>query len=499
MVKIAEIVTQNPWWRSEEEFVKYDQNLSKAKPIFFERRQIGLKKGGIYILRGPRQVGKTTYIKDMIRRLIEKGVPSRSMLYLSLDFFVSRREMKNAIDYFLDLTRDFPQIFIFLDEITSIDDWNLELKRMADQGITQRAVILATGSSAIKLKETGELLPGRGVEGNEYYMKPLSFRRFVLQSTDWIVDCLPEKDEFRNALKRLKPVLNDCSIDLSYGQEDIKREIQKILPFKRELSYLFGIYLVTGGLPGVINHYLDNHYLKGKDMIEPIVSEIFIRDVLGDMMRLQKQEIITRQMLKAIMDRYGSRYSFSKLSHEIERTHITTIDYLEYLEDSFISFVLYAYDFNKKYPKLKGDKKVYFFDPLVFHSVKSYLTGEEISGVINKTRQDEELQSKIVEGVVISHLLMHREIPFLRIGKTFLWYYYDKSGREMDAVCKENSRYLGIEVKFQSRVSEKEIKAIAPVKQFIILSKEDIGGNGETAIIPVDLFLAQLSLSERNV
>jgi hypothetical protein len=41
--------------------------------------------------------------------------------------------------------------------------------------------------------------------------------------------------------------------------------------------------------------------------------------------------------------------------------------------------------------------------------------------------EDEELQSKIMEGIAISHLLMHREIPFLKTGKTFLWSYYSLS------------------------------------------------------------------------
>ena len=98
MAKIAEIVSLNPWWKHEAEFVRYDNSLQKAKPIFFKRKGIELSKGSIYVLRGPRQMGKTTYLKDTIRSLILKGVPPRDIFYLSLDFFTSRREMKNAQD-----------------------------------------------------------------------------------------------------------------------------------------------------------------------------------------------------------------------------------------------------------------------------------------------------------------------------------------------------------------------------------------------------------------
>jgi predicted AAA+ superfamily ATPase len=498
MAKISEIVAQNPWWKHEIEFTQYDQNLQKARPIFFERREIELKKGSIYILRGPRQVGKTTYIKDTIKGLIKKGVPSRCILYLSLDFFTSRREMRNAVNYFLDLTRDAAEIYILLDEITSIADWNLELKIMADQGKTAKAIILATGSSAVKIKEKVELLPGRGLEGNEYYIKPLSFREFVLQSSlpiaRWTKD-----NEFEKALKKLNSVLKECNIELSYNLEAIKKQIQQVIPFKQELGYLFQAYLMTGGFPRVINHYLSNRYLNDKNRIEPEEGEIFIRDVLGDLSRLQRQETIVRQILGAIVKRYGSRYTFQKLAREIERTHVATIDYLEFLEDSFISFVLYAYDFNKKEPKLKGDKKVYFFDPLIFHSVKSYLTGEEIWNTITVTTQDEDLQSTLVEGMVISHLLMHREIPFLKSGRTFLWSYYDKRGREIDAILKEDGEYSGIEVKYQAQVSRTKMREVPAVKKYIILSKEESEAKDDTLVVPVDIFLSLLSISKRNV
>ena len=101
--------------------------------------------------------------------------------------------------------------------------------------------------------------------------------------------------------------------------------------------------------------------------------------------------------------------------------------------------------------------------------------------------------------MVISHLLMYREIPFLRNSQTFLWSYYDKSGKEIDAILKENERYCAIEVKYRMQVDEREIKRISPVKRYIMLSKEDTWLKGETLIIPLDVFLAFIPSSERNV
>jgi uncharacterized protein len=498
MVKAGEINDQNPWWRTGQAFARYDRSLSKATPIFFERRQVPIEKGSIHILRGPRQVGKTTYLKDLVGKLMERGIPARDILYLSLDFFVSRRELRNAVSYFLDSRRDSDHIFLLLDEITSVEDWNLELKYLADRGILRTGSVLATGSNAVKLKEKGELLPGRGIEGNEYYVKPLSFREFVLQSAEFLSRHIP-RDELSVTLENLKAVLSSHTLDLDSELDEIAGLMDKVLPFSHELAFLFRLYLITGGLPGVINHYFSNRYLKHEETILSSVSEIFVRDVLGDMNRLNKQETVTRLLLSGIVDRYGSRYSFSKLSRAIEKTHVTVIDYLQFMEDSFISFVLYAYDFNRKAIKAKGDKKIFFFDPFMFHSVKSYLTGREPWDVITGSLEDEDLLGNLVEGVVGSHLRMYGELPLMKECSTFLWYYYNKQGREIDAVMREPKGFVGIEVKYQRDTDERSVRRISPLKKSFLLSRTDYSRGEDCMVVPADIFLSLLPVSARNL
>ena len=87
----------------------------------------------------------------------------------------------------------------------------------------------------------------------------------------------------------------------------------------------------------------------------------------------------------------------------------------------------------------------------------------------------------------------------MKTGNTFLWFYYDKSRKEIDTVIKDERGYIGIEVKYQGQADEKSIKRITPIKKYFILSKEDIGGKGELLIVSVDIFLALLPVSERNV
>ncbi|MEX2723075.1 MAG: ATP-binding protein [Candidatus Freyarchaeota archaeon] len=500
MVRISEIVSQNPWWKYGKEFIHYDRHLSRLNEslIFFGRRGFEIIKENVYIIRGCRQVGKTTYLKKWVNRLVSQGFDPKRILYLSLDFFTSRKEMRNAINYFLDANRGAQSLYIFLDEVTTLKDWNLELKYLWDSGITRRANIVATGSSGVALHKKGELLPGRGLEGNEYYLKPLSFRDFVLQTADCIGDHVEAK-EFSDALKRLKGSLEKVKIDLKLSLDEMYKAVNSVIPFKKELEYLFRIYLTTGGFPEVINRYLRSRFIQGKGYIDSTLAEIFVRNVLGDITGQGRQETFAVQMLKEIIDKYGTKYTFSKLARDIETTHITAIDYLELLEDSFILTVLHAYDFNKQELKFKGLKKVYFQDPFIFHALKSSLFGVDVNDVITEVSENEELLSKIVEGIVTSHLSMSSEAPIMREPKTFLWFYYDTRNREIDNVLRLNGSYMGIETKYKGEASHKDVQRIPQIKKYIILSREEVEYKEDILVSPIDVFLPLLTKSDRNL
>ena len=132
--------------------------------------------------------------------------------------------------------------------------------------------------------------------------------------------------------------------------------------------------------------------------------------------------------------------------------------------------------------------------------MRSYLSGRDVWDVISGTLQDESALGSLVEGVVISHLLTHGEIPYLRRGLTFLWSYYDKSRREIDAVIKVNGgRYRGIEVKYQAQVNKRDVRKVPQIRDYIILSRGDMGGDEDLLIVPASLLLALLPKSEGNL
>jgi len=490
MVKIGDISIQNPWWKYGVDFDRYDPDFTKfTGPIFFDRVEIPLNTGNIYIIRGSRRVGKTLYLKHIIKKLINEGVDPRRVLYLSLDYFTSRRELRSAINYFVNTNRDARELYIFLDEVTTIRDWELELKYLSDIGVIRKAVVVATGSSGVSLRRRVDLLPGRGVEGNEYYMKPLSFREFVQSTVDYIGSIVEER-EFRDALDIVKKIMlrEDVYVELDWDIQKIYDVANVLAPYIHELEYLFNIYLVTGGFPQSINSFF-NRFEERR--IDPILVEVFVRNVVGDISKLGKQEIYAKRILKEILSRYGTRYSIRDLASAAELNHITVNEYLEILAESFILTILYSYDLDMGKIKYKGDKKIYLQDPFIYYSISSYITGRDINEVIEDMIGDEANLGRIIEGIVCTHLASYMEKPLLKVIHTFLWFYYNR-GREVDFIIKTDRGFTSIEVKYRRNVDYRDIHKHPKINKHIILSKEDIDLKEDTLIITTPIFLLLL-------
>jgi hypothetical protein len=86
-MKIRDLSKRNPWWKDKDW-------RARSKDIDLQRRRksqvswvprlmyfFNLKEDAIYTMRGPRQVGKTTLIKIMIRELLEKKVHPKRIFF----------------------------------------------------------------------------------------------------------------------------------------------------------------------------------------------------------------------------------------------------------------------------------------------------------------------------------------------------------------------------------------------------------------------------------
>jgi predicted AAA+ superfamily ATPase len=113
--------------------------------------------------------------------------------------------------------------------------------------------------------------------------------------------------------------------------------------------------------------------------------------------------------------------------------------------------------------------------------------------------ENEDMISEIIEGIVASHLTMSMETPYLKERNTFLWFYYDTRGKEIDNVLMRDGRYLGIEVKYQSDVGPRDVTRVQEIDNYLILSKNDVVKTDDTYVVPVEAFLSVLEMSKHNL
>jgi predicted AAA+ superfamily ATPase len=504
MIKMTEIAEQNPWWRHATNFFRYDPHLSKTQAITINRKILFLEKENIYIIEGPRLAGKSTYLKTLIRDLLVNNIPPQQIYYLSCISFTSRRELKNALQYFVDSNKDKPVFYVLLDEASAVKGWDIEVKAVFDKGVMQNGILviaLSNASHGIKLAQT---FSGSGQKIIYYHLKPICFREFVLQTSGHISKLLPGT-QFGTTLPALLTRLSDGALDLSRGIDHLDQEVSKLLEFRKELDILLGYYQACGGFPTVINNYLTNLSRQSSlgrqsaAAIDPLCAEMFIRGLLGDLSKAQKQETIMRHMMKSMIERYGRRYSFSNLAREIEITHVTVIDYLKYFEDSYFGLIVYAYDLQKREPKLKGDKKIYFSDPFLGAVIKSYLSSDPVWSVIAAALDDPAQRARLTEALVNSHLLAAADMPGSRTARDFLWFYYDKTGKEMGSVTSAGAAFWELDIKGLAEPAVKSPKKISRVPLCIRLTQDEHGRTRNRIWIPTSVFLALISASAGNL
>ena len=164
----ATLRDNNPWWRDERIY-----GLPPLRRWAYEPAISGLKRGlaPVTVLRGPRQVGKTTLVNQIIEALIAEGVDPKRLFRVQFD---DLPELKKVSEPILQLSRWFAdtvlgtslnqaahdgrQAFIFLDEVQNLADWAPQLKHLVDMNPVR---VLVTGSSALRIEAGRDSLAGR--------------------------------------------------------------------------------------------------------------------------------------------------------------------------------------------------------------------------------------------------------------------------------------------------------------------------------------------------
>lgn len=292
---------EKPSWEST------DPHLSKLKKMPFQREWAFIPKDpGLYIIRGPRQIGKTCWLKSILSFYAR----NTECFYLSCEEIEDYRELGQI------LRSQSQSKLIILDEVGFIDGWDRAIKHFVDSGYN--GILCVSGSHAYDLEKGADLMPGRFGGGGELRLLPMTFSEFSLarRQAQW---------EMPDRLTELKA------------------------------------YFRSGGFPDAVASSGKN----GKPTAT--VRNTYLRWLQGDAKKLGKDPEILSELIIQIAKTAQTPVSFQTLA---KKTSIgspnTVIEYVRLLEASFALRTLYVVDLDTGGKRFRSDKKFYFSDPLIY-------------------------------------------------------------------------------------------------------------------------------------
>jgi len=450
----------NPWWKDRDS-IRFDIHVENFENSVFKHIPRFLSilerfEEGIFTIRGPRQIGKTTVLKLLIKKLLDLGEKPVNIFYISLDMIEDNEELLKLLMDYLNFLESFgrrktDKVYIFLDEISSVKNWQAAIKYLYDAGFFKKSFVVLTGSSSYDLKRSSERLPGRRGAGIDIVYLPVTFKEFIEQKYG----------------VRMDHHLRDL---FSMNESDIEKLVLQLSMYRND----FTSYMTTGGFPKVIDSYL-----KGLNISSETLNTY--RDYLySDIEKFGKSRFIMNQILFKLPEIIGQRFSWNSLAGELEgvSSKNTVEDYFNLLGMNFLIGTLFFYDFSKGVVRPKKQKKVYPVDVIITKVIEQ-VTGKRVE------------ESKIVEQIVFTHLLrFSKDFNSGLVLYTGPYYWYSEKSKEIDFLVNLDGTIVPVEVKYKNKISPSDFLTMKKVfNRGILVTKKDTFKVGNIVVLPIYAFL----------
>ncbi len=468
------IAKYNPWWSGNK--IPSSQLLSFKRRFFYVLVKQYPKDNKIMSILGPRRVGKTVLLHQLIEYLIENNVKPENILYVSLDNTELRRGQVSINDilesyYRLVLKKTFEdretKTYVFLDEIQAIEDWHKILKNVWDLKYSIKFFVSGSSSMALS-KGAMESLLGRMTP---FVVLPFKFGEVLNYEKTFPIETL-EVSNLRKAF--VNSIVKDNPKILFDAFSGV---LGRVVPLKEKILILLNRYFIVGGYPEFLG---SNDYLQINQTIQEKLKFTFYRDII-QFYKLRNANVLD-DLFSMLASSSGSKINISKTAHDLGIQRPTLKAYLEHFKDIFLVSETEFYSRSRRVRSLKN-KKICVCDTGVRNSSL---------GMLDETvlENPKEIGS-IAECFAFDCL---KRLKFnLEPGpnpKVFHW----SNKKEVDFIFELKGHPIPIEVKYSNSILQEEMIGIKEfMKQFkinfgIILSKDVFELRENILIIPIWLF-----------
>lgn len=345
----TDLSTTNTWWRRPTAGRTWEQDDRDLRGqadtgLDYEPEPLrDIQAGGLYVLVGPRRVGKSVEVKRAISATIAGGVQPLRVIHAACNTWRSR-DLVTLVQLLDDLS---PPVngprYVFLDEITAIkDDWVAQVAWLRDQTSLRDDCLVLTGSSGERIDQARRDLADRlgPATDSTRLLLPMGFRAFCRFAGPSMPTGLPTI--------HARDVLG----------ADAAAAFGELRPYLADLVAAWERYLQIGGLPRAVADW----------RTERAVSEQFVHAIWdtihGDALATGDWSAAQSQMLlEALSKRLSSRVNKADVRRDLGDVHHDVLDLrLKRLHDAFVTWPCHLNQGNR--PDLASQSKVYFVDPL---------------------------------------------------------------------------------------------------------------------------------------
>lgn len=335
---IGRLRIDNPWW-TENCIPEYYRDMKPRLylDIFMPLVQ-ATDLNRALILMGPRRVGKTVMMLHAIQKLIDDGVPSQNIIYISVETPIYNNILLEQLFVLAckalgkQNCKNKEQMYVFYDEIQYLKDWEINLKSLVD---TYKSVkFIASGSAAAELqKKSNESGAGRFTD---FSLPPLTFYEYI------------HLRGYRNIIHKN---------DIHWHDEKIACNSTMDID---KLNDLLLDYINYGGYPEVVfsEKIREN---PGQFIRHDIIDKVLLRDLPSLYGITDVQEL--NSVFTMIAYHSGGQFSYETLAKESGVKKDTLRKYIQYLQAAFLIKVIRRTDDTAKKYQRETQFKIYLTNP----------------------------------------------------------------------------------------------------------------------------------------
>ncbi|MCK6578228.1 MAG: AAA family ATPase [Anaerolineae bacterium] len=427
----------NPYWRGEPQ-IQLPPVKRWAYSVALKRLKSGLAKATV--LTGPRQVGKSTLVRQIIQTLLDEGVEPRRIFYVQFD---ELRELLRLTEPILTLADWFEQYilkesfnratesgqpaYLFFDEVQNLPEWAPQIKSLVDSSDVR---VMVTGSSALRIEQGRDSLAGRisTLElGTLFLREIMEIRR---------EETLQPFLEF-NGITPLRTL--DFWQDLrAYGEQH--RDVRL-----RAFSYFSerGAYPIAHNRPDV-------EWSELADQLnETVIRRAITHDLRTGPRGAKRDQHLLEEIFRLVCRYAGQSPTTSSMVEEIRQTRDANIgtqrvlQYLRFLDGTLLMRLIEPLELRLK--RKKGTSKICICD----HALRASWLQE----VVPLSSEQLETHSHLKD--LAGHIAESAAGYFLRsiVGLDVAHFPVRASEPEIDYVITVGEQRIPIEIKYRSRIN----------------------------------------------